>query len=1144
MNTVTTSKRATALRLLAAGALVVAMVNCGGSSDSSGNRNRNAALDGCSTDSTVASDSSTPVATDNSGNCSPDTTFASQSDSNKVTCDVTWDPATKAVTFCDNFTRFDVAQYDEKDQLIAGTDQSYKDDKGGNQITVETDANAKRLEVKVFAVKDGSDTQIGKVDFTPSESGKSSFKYEQSSTDTTVAASDTSVPTSDSSAPSVDSTVPAASDSTVPASDSTAVPATVAPEPPVQTIVERERCDFTYVAATKSIKSCKAFDRFSVATYGTDGKYSGRFEGQDDTVQIPDNITSNNGLGFAHFEVATDIDSLNLELYIADGWINIGDGTKDVTTTALLENKDQPTLSTYGNANTESMATDGTFMIFSRQFMIIDRDGTPVRNERMNYDPSVTSTWRAFLPDGFGIGRYVASGVVSPNEITVQTFTVYDPLEMLSTQTVEVATGQSGDGMNQFVDDVISTADSDPCIGISPVLIMTPQSPSGSNRVTVSMDSDCASSKHFMGVVIAAKSDFLSFWWEDLNVTYASFLTTRYSTRIDESIYLPDGDYIIMFGSLGSLAFTDYTVNGQGSRADCNSAHVRVMQAKKIAQLEGCTAGDLPWVSFSVSDIPFTWGMEVPLQGNNLDLGSVPYSGYFYAMAVGFQDVFWGFYTPFLMCIRNCDSPPGDTASFDLTNYSANGTIVATDNNCTDGTLWNEALYWHQYKSSYAFEYTTSGRVGEPTVVHRNGKNVVQFYCVSNGANGYSESLRAVSLNITKSLPPAPSNDDFADAAVINPNEWTYASNVNASSEEGEPVTAWMGNNPHIAQASVWYKYTPTKDQWVNIYVDRSNFASMFRVFRGSKVDRLGYVTGRYCDMWWNDLCWDQFGFGAKAGNTYYVQVAGEWHTEQGVAAVMLSASDQQPAAPDTTVPGQSAGADTTVPAPDTTVATDITTGTVAPDTTVPTSSSAPDTTAVTQNSAAPDTTAVTQSSAAPDTTVATSNDAKRDQALNETFVNAAHDASNNETVSAAAPVNDQPASLEIRENTTTVEVPTIDMWASLETGGVKVAKNKPVTVYIKNQRPIRVRPNSKTVSIPVGTDAKDMTVVATSTDGKTITSTLQVKRVLKPIFKVGNKSSSGSSSTTYIIVAIVVLLLLAGGYVVMTRKKEDEAEA
>ena len=60
----------------------------------------------------------------------------------------------------------------------------------------------------------------------------------------------------------------------------------------------------------------------------------------------------------------------------------------------------------------------------------------------------------------------------------------------------------------------------------------------------------------------------------------------------------------------------------------------------------------------------------------------MPYSGYFYAMAVGFQDVFWGFYTPFLMCIRNCDSPPGDTASFDLTNYSANGTIVATDNNC------------------------------------------------------------------------------------------------------------------------------------------------------------------------------------------------------------------------------------------------------------------------------------------------------------------------------------------------------------------------------------------------------------------------------------------------------------------------------
>lgn len=1128
-------------RLLVAGALVAALVSCGGGNSESSNRDsgRNAALD-CGTDTSVATSDSTATDSTVAGNeCSPDTTFASQKDSTEVKCDVTWDPASKAITFCDNFTKFDVAQYDDADKLITGTDQSFEDEKGGNQISVEPTTDAARIEVKVYAIKSGDTTKsvVGKVDFKPTESGTSSFTYSPAST------TDSTVPSSDTTAPAAGDTSVPASDSTVPSSDSTAQSQSVT-ETTVPTIVNRESCDFTYVASTKSITSCKEFDRFSVATYGTDGKYSGRFEGEGAAAQIPDSIVSGGGLGFAHFEVATDIDALDLELYIADGWLTIGDGTKDVTTTVLLEDANKPSLNTYGSASNESVTADNNVIQFSRQFMLIDRDGTPIRNERFNIDWAGTTTWRAFLPDGFGIGRYVASGIIPAEGYEAESFTVYDPLEILSTQTVEVATGATGDGTNQFIDDVISNAEQDPCIGISPVLVMTPQSPSGANRVTLSMDSDCASSKHFMGVVIAAKSDSLAFWWMDLNITYASFMTTRYSTSIDETIYLPDGDYVIMFGSLGSIAFTDYTVNGHGSRADCNSAHVKVNAARKIGQLEGCTAGEWPWVSFSVSDTPFSWGMEVPYVGGDIMLDTVPYSGYFYAMAVGFQDTFWGYYTPFLMCLRNCDNPPNGSAAFDLTNYSNNGTVIATDSECTDGVEWNEALYWHQYKGGYAYEYTTSGPTGQPTVVHRNGKNIVQFSCVMNNSNGWSSTVRAVSLNITKKLPAPPANDDFANAIDLTPNEWTYTSNVNASSEAGEPVTAWMGNNPHIAQASVWYRYTPVKDQWVGVNVSRDNFASMFRVFRGSKVSKLGYVTGRYCNDWENDLCWDQFGFGAKAGNTYYIQVSGEWHTEQGTAALFLATQNQQPDAPDTTAVG-SGGPDTTVAG--------------APDTTVPSSSSSPDVTTgdttdttvagtiTTTTVAAASTTTVgstdTTIAGGADTTVPAGSDGARDAALNETFASAARDSSNNEKASVILASKEDTPSVEVRDNTATVEIPAIDLWATLSSGGDTPATNMPVTVYLKGHRPVVMPPRAKAVSIPIGAEVSEASIVGTSTENKPITATMKIKRVLKPIFKVkGSGGNSDSSSTgLYAGIGAAVLLLLLAFFLVKRRKEGEE---
>ena len=139
------------------------------------------------------------------------------------------------------------------------------------------------------------------------------------------------------------------------------------------------------------------------------------------------------------------------------------------------------------------------------------------------------------------------------------------------------------------------------------------------------------------------------------------------------------------------------------------------------------------------------------------------------------------------------------------------------------------------------------------------------------------------------------------------------------------------------------------------------------------------------------------------------------------------------------------------------------------------------------------------------------------------------------------APSNDKPATVEVREDTSLVELPVIDLYSTVSQGSgvAKADTSKPVTVFVKGQKPVKVFPGQKSVQIPVSAGSAEMNVVATDTSGQPVSAPIQVKKVLKPL--VATSDSSSGSSFPWLWIAIAVLVLLAGGAAV-TRSRRGAA--
>jgi hypothetical protein len=123
--------------------------------------------------------------------------------------------------------------------------------------------------------------------------------------------------------------------------------------------------------------------------------------------------------------------------------------------------------------------------------------------------------------------------------------------------------------------------------------------------------------------------------------------------------------------------------------------------------------------------------------------------------------------------------------------------------------------------------------------------------------------------------PPPPENDDFTAAQVIeslpfyDSNRGYFDTTESASIEPGEPLPC--GD----MDATIWYAYTPHKNEWVHISTYGSNYRAAAAAYTGDSLNGLTLIE---CDD--TGQVYPGVVFLAEAGETYRVQIGGvdgEW---------------------------------------------------------------------------------------------------------------------------------------------------------------------------------------------------------------------------------------------------------------------------
>ena len=166
-------------------------------------------------------------------------------------------------------------------------------------------------------------------------------------------------------------------------------------------------------------------------------------------------------------------------------------------------------------------------------------------------------------------------------------------------------------------------------------------------------------------------------------------------------------------------------------------------------------------------------------------------------------------------------------------------------------------------------------------------------------------SILLYTLGLGNSLPLAqaapPSHDLFVNAKaipgipytdIVNTTEATPATEAAALITDEPKVLVPCDGHPNLQAgiATVWYKYTPTKNVEVHADTMGSNYDTYIAVWTGSSLGNLTLVA---CDD-------DQFGyvqsqviFNATAGTTYYIQVA-EYNGEISATSASKPAPEVQ----------------------------------------------------------------------------------------------------------------------------------------------------------------------------------------------------------------------------------------------------------
>jgi PKD repeat protein len=110
-----------------------------------------------------------------------------------------------------------------------------------------------------------------------------------------------------------------------------------------------------------------------------------------------------------------------------------------------------------------------------------------------------------------------------------------------------------------------------------------------------------------------------------------------------------------------------------------------------------------------------------------------------------------------------------------------------------------------------------------------------------------------------------PSNDDFANATVIDPSSLPFTDTVDtiqATTEADEPTGGCSYNG-----GTVWYAFTPSNSGLYRVDTSASDYSNTITIYTGSSLPTLSAVA---CGYWY-----DPPTYHATAGTTYYIQVGG-----------------------------------------------------------------------------------------------------------------------------------------------------------------------------------------------------------------------------------------------------------------------------
>ena len=1063
----------------------------------------------------------------------------------EVSCTISWDPGTNTLTSCPNVQLWwELGDSNGLSQRNGSTTAS--------SVTIDP-AGLDSLYIRAYAVLavdyDGSSgfggnpTKVSQLNL--AEQGSDTFTYKAIastlSTTTTSPADTTPVDTTPVDTTPVDTTPVDTTPTEPTSSPRDAIAATIS--------VQEVPCETNYTAATRTIQLCENFDRTVGAAFGNDGKFTDTIEtGYGNSFTLPANLVEGGGARFVRIAVGQNMSGIEggIAVFRGEGILDLGDGTSDVNGTIYVSPPGQEALNTGGfPASLRIELTDAGLFEVERieenelAFVMLE-DVVYTEYELVkppaSWDQGEPLRWRAYQNDGFGLPRLVASGLIALGGKT-RRVDYTNPSFELNSQRVEVlggenaAQGPSTEGLTE-----------DPCGAVDPYMITTPVTPSRTNLVTFTVATDCASTDSILGLVVYDYD-------EDEIPIFSQFKSTRFTSRIVATTFLADGEYDVLWGDYDLVGVHEYVVNGGGTGANCHHPSLDIDTETMKATLSDCDPGGNRMRVFADNlDWQESWReIRLPLASNVIDLQQVDIEGFF-ELEIKIDN---SFEPDFLACIRACESAitadPGLEVSFDTSTFSEDGGVGITGS-CVnagrpDGEGWQQ--YWSggdirlfrpagrgaYIEENWAwFDSGEEGDVTEKLHLPGNGKVLSATKCYTDwftedGAWSFSETFGIHTVDITAPMPNRPSNDAFADAPAIEPGVGAVQfTNVSATNEPGEMGIEYSTSSDAGQFHSVWFTFTPEESARTSFRITDYTFDAVMRVTRRDEDGRTVlldetevWIDGQmYCDC---DYSYEEtVSFFANAGTTYHIQVTNEdWENQVGTATLLVNGGE---------------GETVKVPAGDLPFATPAELRAQSPATTVPTTTTPPSTstsTLVPVDTVAPGTSAPTV------TTTPTQ----------QQYSAALEKGSQNEVVTVLSPVGDAPATIEAREDARTVQIPVQDLYGTVSAASANVDNARPLMLRQKGHRPVKVRSSDRMVTVPVGTEISELNIVATTTDGKTVTAPLVVKKTVAPLVKVTGSDDGGSGLPMLPIgIALAVLVGVATFFFVRRRSAAPEGDA